>query len=93
MLDDDSVAPKLKIQAAIEHIREEQQKIARIQAEAQAMQQRAGQFLMEDPQAQASRIAGAQGGVAEGAGEDMAAEAVEEGEEDIETVEDNPDDN
>lgn len=93
VLDDDSVAPKLKIQAAIEHIREEQQKIARIQAEAQAMQQRAGQFLMEDPQAQASRIAGAQGGVAEGAGEDMAAEAVEEGEEDIETVEDNPDDN
>lgn len=93
VLDDDSVAPKLKIQAAIEHIREEQQKIARIQAEAQAMQQRAGQFLMEDPQAQASRIAGAQGGIAEGAGEDMAAEAVEEGEEDIETVEDNPDDN
>lgn len=93
VLDDDSVAPKLKIQAAIEHIREEQQKIARIQAEAQAMQQRAGQFLMEDPQAQASRIAGAQGGIAEGAGEDMAAEAVEEGEEEIETVEDNPDDN
>lgn len=93
VLDDDSVAPKLKIQAAIEHIRAEQKKIAQIQAEAQAMQQRAGQFLMEDPQAQASRIAGAQGGIAEGAGEDMAAEAVEEGEEDIEMVEDNPDDN
>lgn len=93
VLDDDSVAPKLKIEAAIQHIREEQEKIARIQAEAQAMQQRAGQFLMEDPQAQASRIAGAAGGIAEGAGEDMGAEAVEEGEEDIETVEDNPDDN
>ena len=57
VLDDDSVAPKMKIMEAIEHIREEQQKIAQIQAEAQAMQQRASQFLMEDPDAQASQMA------------------------------------
>lgn len=60
VLDDDSVAPKTKIVEAIEHIKEEQQKIAQIQAEAQAMQQRANQFLMEDADAQASQIADAQ---------------------------------
>lgn len=60
VLDDDSVAPKTKIIEAIEHIKEEQQKIAQIQAEAQAMQQRANQFLMEDADAQASQIADAQ---------------------------------
>ena len=56
VLDDDSVAPKMKIKEAIDHIREEQQKIAMIQAQAQAMQQRASQFLLEDPDAQASQI-------------------------------------
>ena len=56
VLDDDSVAPKQKIKEAIEHIREEQQKIAQIQAQAQQMQQRASQFLMEDPDAQASQM-------------------------------------
>ena len=60
LLDDDSVAPKQKIKEAVELIREEQQRIAQIQAEAQAMQQRANQFLMEDPDAQASEIAEAQ---------------------------------
>lgn len=60
VLDDDSVAPKTKIIEAIEYIKEEQQKIAQIQAEAQAMQQRANQFLMEDADAQASQIADAQ---------------------------------
>lgn len=60
VLDDDSVAPKTKILEAIEYIKEEQQKIAQIQAQAQAMQQRANQFLMEDPEAQASQIADAQ---------------------------------
>jgi len=57
VLDDDSVAPKMKIKEAIEHIRKEQKKIAMIQAQAQAMQQRASQFLMEDPEAQASQMA------------------------------------
>ena len=60
VLDDDSVAPKLKILDAIEHIEEEQRKIAMIQAQAQMMQQRAQQFLMEDEEAQASQIAEAQ---------------------------------
>jgi hypothetical protein len=60
VLDDDSVAPKQKIKEAIEHIREEQRKIAMIQAQAQMMQQRAQQFLMGDPDEQASQIADAQ---------------------------------
>jgi hypothetical protein len=59
ILDDDSVAPKMKILEAIEHIKEEQQKIAQIQAQAQLMQQRAQQFLMEDPDGQAQQIADA----------------------------------
>ncbi len=57
VLDDDSVAPKAKIMEAIEHIRDEQRKIAVIQAQAQAMQQRAQQFLMEDPDGQADQMA------------------------------------
>ena len=68
VLDDDAVAPKLKIMEAIEHIREEQKRIAMIEAQAQAMQQRASQFIMEDPDAQASQVADAmrqlQGGAA-----------------------------
>ena len=84
VLDDDSVAPKLRIQEAIDHIKEEQAKIAQIQAQAQAMQQRADQFLMGDPQTQASQIAN-QGGMEDGG---MAV-----GEDAVETVEDNPDDN
>ena len=60
VLDDDSVAPKMKILEAIEHIKKEQMKIAQMQAEAQMMQQRAEQFLMGDPDEQASQIADAQ---------------------------------
>ena len=59
VLDDDSVAPKAKIKEAIQHIRDEQMRIAMYQAEAQAMQQRAQQFLMEDPDGQAQQIADA----------------------------------
>lgn len=59
LLDDDSVAPKLKIKEAVERIREEQARIARIQAQAQTMQQRADQFLREDPDAQAEQLAAA----------------------------------
>jgi hypothetical protein len=59
VLDDESVAPKSKIQEAIEHIRDEQRKIAMIEAQAQLMQQRAQQFLMEDPDGQAQQIADA----------------------------------
>lgn len=60
ILDDDSVAPKMKILDAIEHIKEEQRRIAMIQAQAQAMQQRAQQFLMGDPDEQASMMSDAQ---------------------------------
>ena len=60
VLDDDSVAPKKKIEEAIQHIRDEQRKIAMYQAQAQLMQQRAQQFLMEDPDGQAQQIADAQ---------------------------------
>ena len=59
VLDDDSVAPKMRIMEAIDHIKEEQKKIAMIEARAQAMQQRAQQFLMEDPVGQAQQIADA----------------------------------
>lgn len=59
VLDDDSVAPKQKIMEAIEHIRDEQRKIAMIQAQAQAMQQRAQQFLAKDPDSQADQMADA----------------------------------
>ena len=60
ILPDDSVAPKTMIGEAIEYIKEQQRKIAMIQAQAQAMQQRAQQFLMEDPDGQAEQIADAQ---------------------------------
>jgi hypothetical protein len=59
ILPDDAVAPKVEIGNAIEYIEEEQRKIAMIQAQAQAMQQRAQQFLMEDPDGQADQIADA----------------------------------
>ena len=60
VLDDDAVAPKMRILDAIEHIKEEQRKIAMIEAQAQAMQQRAQQFLMQDADGQAEQIANAQ---------------------------------
>ena len=60
VLDDDSVAPKLKIKEAIDNIKEQQKKIAMIDAQARAMQQRAQQFLMGDPDEQSSMMADAQ---------------------------------
>jgi hypothetical protein len=59
LLDDDSVAPKMKIMEAIEYIKAEQRKIAEIQARAQMMQQRANQFIMGDPDEQSSMMADA----------------------------------
>ena len=59
VLDDDSVAPKLKILEAIENIKEQQRRIAMINAQAQVMQQRAQQFLMGDPDEQSSMMADA----------------------------------
>lgn len=60
ILPDDCVAPKMAIGEAIEYEEEEQRKIAMIQAQAQMMQQRAQQFLMGDPDEQASQISDAQ---------------------------------
>lgn len=59
LLDDDAVAPKAKIMEAIEYMKKEQRKIAQIQAQAQMMQQRARQFLAEDPDGQSQQIADA----------------------------------
>lgn len=56
-LDDDSVMPKQKLEEVIENWEIEQQKIAAMNAQAMLMQQRAQQFLMQDPDAQASQMA------------------------------------
>ena len=58
-LPDDSVAPKQDLLEGIENIKKTQQKIAQINAQAQLMQQRAEQFLLEDPDGQASQMADA----------------------------------
>lgn len=60
ILDNDSVAPKLKIMEAVKKIEDNNRKIAMIEAQAQLMQQRAQQFLMQDPDGQAQQIADAQ---------------------------------
>ena len=65
LLDDDSVMPKQKLESAIEFIEAEQQKIAQINAQAQMLQQRANQFLNEDPEAQAGQIMEAEQTVAQ----------------------------
>lgn len=69
-LPDDSVAPKQKLLEVIENVKETQAKIAQINAEAQLMQQRAEQFLMEDPEAQAQQMADAQMQIMAQQGED-----------------------
>ena len=58
-LDDDSVAPKAKLQEIIKRMEDEQRKIAQMQAQAQLMQQRANQFLMGDPDEQSSMMSDA----------------------------------
>lgn len=60
VLDDDAVAPKVKLKEVVEHMKEEQRRIAMIESQAQMMQQRAQQFLMDDPDGQASQMADAQ---------------------------------
>lgn len=60
ILDNGSVAPKLKIIEAVKKIEENNRRIAMIEAQAQLMQQRAQQFLMQDPDGQAQQIADAQ---------------------------------
>jgi hypothetical protein len=58
-LDDDSVAPKMKLKSILEKVKEEQKRIALIEQRAQMMQSRAQQFLMGDPDEQASMMADA----------------------------------
>jgi hypothetical protein len=89
-LPDDSVAPKTTLLEAIDNIKETQAQIAQINAQAQLMQQRAQQFLMEDPEGQASQIAEAQMQL-QGQQELPGEAEVDAAEEEI--IEDNPDDN
>lgn len=58
-LDDDSVMPKQRLEQVIEEWEKEQQRIAMIQAEAEMLQQRANQFILGDPDEQASMMADA----------------------------------
>ena len=55
-LPDDSTMPKQKLLDICDKIEEEQQKIMQSRMEAQLMQQRVNQFLMQDPDAQANQI-------------------------------------
>lgn len=59
-LPDDSVAPKQDLLEGIENIKKTQMQIAQIDAQAKLMQQRAQQFLMQDPDGQAEQISEAQ---------------------------------
>ena len=59
LLPDDSTMPKQEILKAVELMKEEQQKIAMINAQAQIMQQRANQFINNDVNAQAEQVADA----------------------------------
>ena len=59
-LDDDSVAPKMKLLEVIEGMEAEERKIAMLNAQAQLMQERAQQFIMAGPEAQAQQVADAQ---------------------------------
>ena len=79
-LDDDSTMPKQKLEGIIEEWEKEQQKIAMINMQAQIMQQRANQFLMGDPDGQASMMAAAmmQQGMGGMPMEDMPLEGEEE---------------
>lgn len=65
LLDDDSVAPKVKILEAVEEIKKQQMQIAQIQAQSQIMMQRANQFLMSDPETQAQQMADAEAAMAQ----------------------------
>ena len=82
VLDDDSVAPKQKILDTVERIKETQRRIAMIEAQAQAMQQRANQFLNSDDDAQSSQMAEAMM-MMQGEDEEMGDEFIDEEEEEF----------
>lgn len=56
LLDDDSTMPKQKLEEAIEKMEQEQQEIAKLNSQAQLMQQRASQFLNGDLESQTGEI-------------------------------------
>lgn len=56
VLSDDAVAPKQKILEICDKVKEEQEKIAQLDAQAKMMEQRAMQFLDNDPEGQARQI-------------------------------------
>lgn len=56
-LDDDSVAPKLKLQSIVEEIKKRQRQIAQIEAQAQMIHQRAQEFVSGDIDSQAEQVA------------------------------------
>jgi hypothetical protein len=89
VLPDDSVAPKVMIGEAIEYVKEQQRKIAMIDAQARMMQQRAQMFLMEDPDGQAQQIVDAQMmlDAQQAAMQEQAPEEAIEGEEEVEAEE------
>jgi hypothetical protein len=60
LLDPDSTAPKQKLEEAIKMMKEEQQKIAMIKAQADLMKQEAMSFINSDPEAQAGQMSDAQ---------------------------------
>lgn len=55
-LDDDAVAPKSKLEDAIDKMEEEQRKIAEINAQAEMLKSRANSFLQSDPDTQVETI-------------------------------------
>jgi hypothetical protein len=56
VLPDDSVAPKRQIRDAINYVKEEQRKIAKIQARADMLMQNANNFISADPDGQAQQM-------------------------------------
>jgi hypothetical protein len=93
-LPDDAVAPKQDLLEGIENIKKTQMQIAQINAQAQLMQQKAQQFLMEDPDGQAAQMADAMAQLQQEQFANQEAELDEQvADEEEEVIEDNPDDN
>ena len=88
-LPDDSVAPKQDLLEGIENIKKTQLQIAQINAQAQLMQQRAQQFLMEDPDGQAQQMADAKMQLMEEQFANQEAELDGQVAEEVENVDDN----
>ena len=92
-LPDDSVAPKQDLLEGIENIKKTQAQIAQINAQAQIMQQRAQQFLMEDPEGQSAQMADAMAKLQEQQFANQEAQLDAQVADEEKVIEDNPDDN